>query len=164
MRVFPGAFVNFDYGTMPAPIERYAPSIAVALRSEERVESFDLLIDTGSEISIMYPRESALLFGANFGEAVLQRNIGREYIGSVSGHLNYGFRVPLEMTFHDEDGIEYQLDRSLLVVEPEPPNLDDPSADRGNWDTPSLLGRDLLLHFDLHVSGARGEVYLSLPD
>ena len=143
MRVFPGAFVNFDYGTMPAPIERYAPSIAVALRSEERVESFDLLIDTGSEISIMYPRESSLLFGANFGEAVLQRNVGREYVGSVSGHLNYGFRVPLEMTFRDEEDIEYRVERSMLVVEPDPRNLDDPSAGTGQLGHAVVVGAGL---------------------
>ena len=161
MRIFPGAFVNFDLNALPAPIERYAPSIEAELRWEGYVERFEMLIDTGSEVSILYPDQGTALLGEHFERVVTRASAGREYVGGVEGQLNRAIRIPVEMTFHDEEGVSFRFDTTILVAEP---IFSDPDGDRGNWDTPSLLGRDLLLHFDLHVSGSRGEVYLSLPD
>ena len=161
MRSFPGAFVNFDLSAISAPIERYAPSIEAELRWEGSVERFEMLIDTGSEVSILYPDQGTTLLGEQFERVVSRASTGREYVAGVEGQLNLAIRIPVEMTFQDEDGVPFRFDTTILVAEP---SLSDHDGNRGNWDNPPLLGRDLLLHFDLHVSGARGEVFLSLPD
>ncbi len=163
MRVFPGAFVNFDLNAAPVPTERYAPSIEVALRWEDHTRKFELLIDTGSEVSILYPHQGTALLREQFGRVVARAREDREYVGGVDGHLNRAFRIPVEMTLFDEEGLPFPFDTTILVAEPSSAVQDD-SAAGGNWDTPSLLGRDLLLHFDLFVSGSTSEVYLSLPE
>lgn len=164
MRIFPGAFVDFDAPLMAASMESYAPAIEVLLRWDDRSEKIDLLIDTGAEVSVLYPEQAGNLLGVQYEQIVRLHHTGREYIGGIEAPLHRAFRLPLEMSFYDEDGTPYRLDSSILVAEPRSPAPDDPDARPGNMNTPSLLGRDLLLHFDLHMSGARGEVYLSLPD
>ena len=164
MRIFPGAFMNFDFGSISAPFERYAPSIEVLLQWEGESTKLDLLIDTGAEVSVLYPEQARELLGSRFEQIARTGNIGREYVGGLEGPLKRAFRLPVGMTFFDEDGVPYQLDSSILIAERNTASSDDLDSDRRNWDNPPLLGRDLLLIFDLHVSGARGEVFLSLPD
>lgn len=164
MRIFPGAFINFDLRSISAPLERYAPSIEVLLRWEGESARLDLLIDTGAEVSVLYPKQAEELLGSHLEQIARTGNIGREYVGGLEGPLKRAFRLPVGMTFFDEDGVPFQLDSSILIAEQHTDSSDDLDDDSGNWDNPSLLGRDLLLHFDLRVSGARGEVFLSLPD
>ena len=163
MRRFPGVFLNFDSKSIPIPQERYAPSIEIRVRWNDREVLADFLVDTGAESSVLYPTHAEQLFGMALEELDF-RTPAVERVTSIDGLVSLAVRVPVTMTLFDEFDVPLSFDTTMLVVRPNPLNLDDPDADRGNWDTPSLLGRDLLLSFDLHVSGSRSEVYLALPD
>ncbi len=163
-RRFPGSYLNFDNPSEPVPPERYAPSIELGVEWQGNEVAIDFLIDTGAESSILYPRQAEQLFGRALEQLDFHQSGVGERVAGIDGLMSFAIRVPVITTFYDEFDDPIPFDTSILVVQPDPPDLDDPDNGRGNWDTPSLLGRDLLLHFDLQVSGSRGEVYLSLPD
>ena len=163
-RRFPGSYLNFDSPSEPVPPERYAPSLELRVEWQGNEVVIDFLIYTGAESSILYPRQAERLFGRALEQLDFHQSGGGERVVGIDGLTSFVIRAPVAMTFYDEFDTPMPFDATILVVQPDPPNLDDPDKGRGNWDTPSLLGRDLLLHFDLHVSGSRGEVYLSRPD
>lgn len=165
MRMFRGSFLNFERDdSLEVSRERFAPSIEAQLHCDGNEAQVDFLVDTGSEASILYPEQAAAQLGEQSVQAARRRSTAREMIGGVEGQLNRAFRIPVEITFSDEEQVPFLFDTTILVAEPNPTSLESRGDARGNWDTPSLLGCDLLLHFDLHVSGSRGEVFLSLPD
>ena len=164
MRKFHGAFLNFDISSVSISPERYAPSIEVNIQWEDREKSFDFLIDTGAEVTLLFPGQAQALFGSAFSDFEFDRSGARELVAGIDGVMSAVVPVPVNLNFHDEVDAPEPFHINILVVQPNPPNLDDPDLGLGNWDNPSLLGRDLLLHFDLFVSGSTSEVYLSLPD
>ena len=164
MRKFYGAFLNFEVRSESIPPERYAPSIEVNVRWGDREKSFDFLIDTGSEVTLLFPGQAQALFGTAFRDFEFDRPGDRELVAGIDSVMSAVLPVPVSLNFHDEVDSPEPFDVDILVVQPNPSNLDDSDLGLGNWDNPSILGRDLLLHFDLFVSGSTSEVYLSLPE
>lgn len=161
MRVFPGSFHYFESGIQASREESFAPSVPVEAAWQDHRAHFTLLIDTGTESTTLFPRQALELFGSSFDQLDFDDPSRRILIGDVGGAFHAAIEEPIDLIFHDDGDAPSVASVRVLVVRPNPPERSDGG---GNWDTPSLLGRDLLLHFDLHVSGARGEVYLSLPD
>ena len=161
MRLFPGGFHYFESGGLALRQESFAPSVSVEAVWRDRRAHFTLLIDTGTESTTLFPRQALELFGSAFDQFDFDDPDRRIQIGDVGGALHAAIEEPIDLLFHDDADAPSTVSARVLVVRPNPSER---SVGGGNWDTPSLLGRDLLLHFDLHVSGARGEVYLSLPD
>ncbi len=164
MRTFPGSFHCFDPTGDPVPSERFAPSTQITVGYAGSQLSINFMIDTGTESTVLYPRDAKDLLEQALDEVDFGTIGDRVLLGGVEGEFSAAAQIPVSLTFFDDVDAPETFNTTILVAQPSPPNLDDPEAGRGNWDTPSLLGRDLLLHFDLHASGARGEVYLSLPD
>ena len=69
------------------------------------------------------------------------------------------FVTPTELTFFADDGSQIRITLGIAITEPVPP---DPGA-HGNWRMPSLLGRDVLQHFDLSLSYHPPSVALTEP-
>ena len=161
MRVFPGSFHYFERETQVIRQESYAPSVSVEAAWRDRRANFTLLIDTGTESTALFPRQASELFGNSYDQLNFDDPERRILIGDVGGALHAAIEVPIDLTLHDDSDAPLTASVRILVVRPNPPER---SVDSGNWDTPSLLGRDLLLHFDLFVSGSTSEVYLSLPE
>ncbi len=122
------------------------------------------MIDTGTESTVLYPSDARDLLEHALDEVNFRAIGDRVLLSGVEGDFSAAAQIPVNLTFFDDVDAPETFITTILVAQPNPPNLDDPEAARGNWDTPSLLGRDLLLHFDLFVSGSSSEVYLSLPD
>lgn len=164
MRVFPGGFHYFERAEHPDRQESFAPAILVEAAWRDRRAHVNLLIDTGTENTILFPRQAREIFGRDLERFEFDNPDRRILIGDVGGTFHAAIEETVDLIFHDETDAPSTSSARVLVVQPSPTDLADPNVARSNWDTPSLLGRDLLLHFDLHMSGARGEVYLSLPD
>ena len=64
--------------------------------------------------------------------------------------------VPATLQFQDEHGDPHRVRCPMLVPEPIPAS----PTDGGNWRLPSLLGCDILRHFDLELSYQAGTVAL----
>lgn len=161
MRVFPGNFHFFERGLHEVRQETFAPSVPVEAAWRDRRAQFTLLIDTGAETTTLFPSQATALFGDALAQFDFDDPDRRVMIGDVGGTLHAAIEEQIDFTLHDDADAPSIVTARVLVNRPNPP---DSAIGRGNWDTPSLLGRDLLLHFDLYVSGSRGEAYLSLPD
>ena len=106
------------------------------------------MIDTGAEITTLGPRDSLTLLGRSYLTIDFSSIPGtREMIGIGQGSSR-SFVTPTELTFFADDGSEIRITLGIAITEPVPP---DPGA-HGNWQMPSLLGRDVLQHFDLSLS------------
>ena len=77
-------------------------------------------------------------FGAGHGTIELQ--------GIGGGQV--GVRTLADLTWRDTNGQDLTISMPIVLVQPNPPA---PGL-RGNWTIPSLLGRDILAHFDLELS------------
>ena len=161
MRVFPGSFHFFERGLQEVRQESFAPSVPVEAAWRDRRAQFTLLIDTGAETTTLFPSQASELFGDGLAQFDFDDPERRIMIGDVGGTLHAAIEEQVDLTLHDDTDAPSVVTARVLVIRPNPPER---AVGGGNWDTPSLLGRDLLLHFDLHVSGGRGEVFLSLPD
>ena len=126
----PAPYVNVDVGPAPEPW------------------SIAFLIDTGAEITTLGPRDSLTLLGRSYLTIDFSSIPGtREMIGIGQGSSR-SFITPTELTFFADDGSQIRITLGIAITEPVPP---DPGA-QGNWRMPSLLGRDVLQHFDLSLS------------
>lgn len=164
MRVFPGALLLFDHtGEFPSP-ERFAPAIELRVAEDGRDARIDFLIDTGNETTTLYPSDARKVLGAALDKIDFDADPNRVIMFGAGGDEIVAVQLPLALTLYDDVDDPALISNSALVVKPDPPDLSDPDAGRGNWDTPSLLGRDLLLRFDLHLSYRQQTVYLTLPD
>ena len=161
MRVFPGSFHYFESGTQVIRQESFAPSVSVEAAWRDRRAHFTLLIDTGTESTTLFPRQASELFGSSYDQLDFDDPNRRILIGDVGGAFHAAIEEPIDLIFHDDSDAPSTASARVLVVRPNPSER---SVGGGNWNTPSLLGRDLLLHFDLLISGSTSEVYLSLPD
>lgn len=164
MRIIPGSFQNLEHRTGPVFASRFAPAVDVTVQWQDSETDVEFLIDTGCEFTTLFPRASMRLLGDAFSTLDFTRQSGSDLIAGIEGLLSVTLPIDVKLVFYDEIGDSVQLDTTVSVVEPNPSSADDLDASRGNWDTPSLLGRDLLLYFDLHVVRSEDSVYLSLPD
>ena len=167
MRIFRGAFLLLERGSGVAPPERFAPAIELRLLGSERGEHrerVDFQIDTGAEMTTLYSRDARRVLGEALGRINFDDHPNRVITLGAGGEEIVAVRMDLSLTLYDDVDTPERISDSVLVAKPNPDDLYDPDAGRGNWDTPSLLGRDQLLNFDLFVSARSDTVYLSLPD
>ena len=164
-RRFAGFFRTFEAHFGSAPPERYAPGIEIHVSNAAGFDTgIDFLIDTGAETTTLYPPDARKVLGHALEEIDFDDDPDRVVVLGAGGEEIVAVRKGLSLTLHDDVDTPERIADSILVARPNPHDLDDPDAGRGNWDTPSLLGRDQLLSSDLFMSARSDTVYLSLPD
>lgn len=164
-RRFVGFFRAFDDQFRAPPPEGYAPAIEILVAQPAANNArIDFLIDTGAEQTTLYPNDAHEVLGAAFEAIDFDDDPNSVVVLSAGGEELVAVRANLSLTLYDDVDAPEQISNTLLIARPDPPDLSDPDAGRGNWDTPSLLGRDLLLRFDLHLSYRQQTVHLTLPD
>ena len=117
--------------------------------------SVRFMIDTGADFSLVHPRDATLLLGTDFDlssvpnrEIITMAGIGPNAIRTVARTV--GIRL------FDTQGRPFRFSQTILFALPPSPGRPTP------WNVPSLLGRDILRYFDLHLSYDPPTVSLSL--
>lgn len=161
MRIFPGALLLFDdLGGLPTP-QRFAPAIELRVADNSRGARIDFLIDTGTETTTLYPSDARKVLGAEFDQINFDAEPSRVVVLGAGGEEVVAVQMALSLMIADDANDLALIADSILVAQPKPHDLSDPDAGRGNWDTPSLLGRDLLVDLELHLSYPHDTVYLA---
>ncbi len=168
MTVFPGDFEVLHGAGQPigqAAMER--PTLRAAVTLLEVGYGLGLvrgdvrfLIDSGADRTVLQPRDAERLCGVGLFEI----DFDADPMTTGSQGIGQGRQVQIEreaeIGLWDEDGQLWPFQLGILIARPDPPQR----ALQGNWGLPSLLGRDVLEHLDLHLSYNPPAVYLSTPD
>ena len=138
-----------DHDPSPHPQLRSIPAAYVKLDVEidGASGSVRFLIDTGADFTTVSPQDCIRIFGWSYVELDFSDPAARiEMIGIGSADAGAVVRDAL-LTAAVDDGEDIKIFTSLGIVRPYPLT---PAA-HGNWLMPSLLGRDVLQYFDLHL-------------
>ena len=136
------------YGWRGARRATPAPYVDVGLGPGGRPQTVPFLIDTGADITTLGPRDALTLLGRAYLSMDFEPGRGRLEMIGVGREIARAVVTSAEATFYDDEGSEIRVTLPLAFAEPIPP---DPGP-HGNWQMPSLLGRDVLQHFDLSLS------------
>lgn len=129
-----------------------APYVNVIVGDPDKLSSVDFLIDTGTDFTILGPRDANDLLGdayTTYDFRGATSGIGPITIGESDTRL---VRSLAQLQFIDDDGESSAIVIPVGFVQPIPAKKPKEGQEHGNWLMPSLLGRDVLQHFDLHLS------------
>ena len=104
-----------------------------------------MLIDTGADITTLGPEDALAILGWSYLEMDFTDPTTRLDLTGV-GSAGATIRDAL-LTLITETQEQIEMPVILAIAEPDPRV---PAA-HGNWLMPSLLGRDVLQYFDLHL-------------
>ena len=107
-----------------------------------------LLIDTGADSTLLEPMDAFELLGGAYFDIDFDRDPSRTISVGIGGYARSVTRLVILSTMSD-DGRYIGIVVPIHIAEPIPrtPSETDP----GNWHAPSLLGRDVLRYFELHL-------------
>ena len=108
--------------------------------------SIRFLIDTGADVTVIHPTDAARVLRGDFFALDFLRDtrlVDASGVGSIAKRIVRDANLHLEST----EGDLWQISLPILIAEPVPRTP--PNA--GNWQLPSLLGRDFLRHFRLEL-------------
>ena len=138
-----------------------APFVNVLIDYRSRRWEFGFLIDSGSDLTTLMPRDALEILGSELFEIDFARSEERASVEGV-GMLGYN-AVPLEggrLLLEDEFRTEIEINSGLWIVEPQPIQ----ELGVGNWTLPSILGRDAIRPGDFELSYINNTVTLNRPD
>ena len=107
-----------------------------------------MLVDTGADTTALGPRDALALLGRSYLDMDFDHGPGSIRVRGFGGGEGSALVSPMELWLRDTDGIDFPVLLNVAITKPSPAQ----PGDRGNWQLPSLLGRDILSHFDLALS------------
>ena len=137
-----------------------APFIEVRLIHKGDSFNFDFMIDSGSNATILMPRDAIWLLGDRYLQMDMRsqpQSVPLQGVGESEIYM-----APLEVTLilTDDSESPIHVDRTIWVADPQPAYR----SDEGNWSVPSLFGRDAIRPGDFELSYMNGSVTLIRPD
>ena len=115
---------------------------------ERRRHEVLFLVDTGADATVLEPRDSYALLGDELFDIDFDNDPWRRTGVGVGGTARSVTRLARLSTMSDS-GLYLGITDPICIAEPVPRV---PSGERaGNWDAPSLLGRDILRFFEIHL-------------
>ena len=138
-----------------------APFVTAIVELRGIRHELDFLVDTGSDVTRIMPRDSLELFGAGFSATNFRGVDDAAMIVGV-GESGY-YAVELEdavLILVDEVGVEIRVETPLLLAEPSPRD----QLPRGNWALPSIFGRDAIRPGDFELSYINNTVTMVRPN
>lgn len=125
-----------------------APYVYVYLGDTSLRNRAPFLVDSGCDYTTLSPQDAHRLFGDNYltmDFSTQPESIEMHGIGDTPA---FGLRTHADLTFLADNGDAITLDIPIVIAQPTPLM----PGRHGNWLIPSLLGRDILSHFDLALS------------
>ena len=113
-----------------------------------RLVGVDFVIDSGADYSVLGPEDALDVFGPAYLSLDFADPDTSLELSGVGGGVTRLLLRELPLAFFADDGSRVAVTLILAIAEPSPPA----PSDRGSWLLPSLLGRDILHHFDLRLS------------
>ena len=140
-------------------IEDLAPFVSGRVVLGDNEVDVDFLIDSGSDITTLMPTDAYRLLEDHFFELPFVQDSSGIDIYGVGGSYR---ALPLDAAIglRDEYDDPLLLNRIIWIAEPNPA---EPSLS-GNWDLPSIFGRDAIRPGDFELSYINGTVTLLRPD
>jgi len=107
-----------------------------------------MLVDTGADTTALGPRDALALLGRSYLDLDFDHSPGAITVRGFGGSDGSALVSPMELLLRDTDGVDFPVLLNVAITKPSPAQ----PGDHGNWQLPSLLGRDILTHFDLALS------------
>lgn len=132
----------------PRPFVPFHVRMTTPLAERDTKQEILFLVDTGADSTLIEPTDAYRLFG----EELFSIDFGRSYDTRVSVGVGGHARSVIEyahLSTISDDGEYVGVILPILISEPVPRR----PAESGfsNWDAPSLLGRDVLSFFEVHL-------------
>ncbi len=124
-----------------------APYIHVAVGLDLDVEPTLFLIDTGADNTSLSPSDAFGVLGEEYLEIDFETHDRRIAISGVGRGSAVAVIEWMQLTLFDTSGFYLTISTPITIFEPMPRY----PGRHGNWQMPSLLGRDILQHFRLLV-------------
>lgn len=118
-------------------------------RDDQRATTEALfLVDTGADATLLAPVDAYELLGDALFEIDFDDEAEVRWLAGIGGYARSVTRSAILSTVSD-DGEFIGMFAPIRIAEPVPriPTQEHP----GNWGTPSLLGRDILRYFEIHL-------------
>ena len=140
----PENFVGFH----PERTDR--PEFMLGIEIGSKLEFVTLLVDTGADSTTLSPRHAYELLGEDYARIDF-RNDSRLLRSVGVGGYAYSVARPARYYLKADDGSWLDFYAPIMIAEPIfSKDRSNPSR-YDNWDAPSLLGRDILRFFELHL-------------
>ena len=114
----------------------------------ERDHNILFLVDTGADGTVLEPTDAYALLGDEFFGIDFDRDPYMRYSVGIGGYARRVVRVAVLSAIAIE-GDYIGMVQNISIAEPTPrvPTREE----SGNWSAPSLLGRDVLRYFEIHL-------------
>ena len=152
-------FLGYVHPTRSLPhsiVSGGAPRIQIRVALDGRGERVPFLIDTGTDATVLHPRDAQRILGDSLQQIDFERDARRFAGFGVGGAVDRVVR-DATLTLSSVENETYTIEMPILIARPTPAE----PGDHGNWRLPSLLGRDFLRRFRLELlCGDRRELTL----
>lgn len=136
-----------------------APFVSCRVVGADGELDIDFLIDSGSDTSTLMPEDAYRLLGDRFFDLPFAQDASAIDIYGVGSSYR---ALPLDVTLvlRDQYDDPITLHQTIWIAEPTP---SEPLLS-GNWESPSVFGRDAIQPGDFELSYINGTVTLLRPD
>lgn len=153
-RLFSGRISRDGLRSHPELDQVGRPMINLVVALGQRREQVSFMIDTGADLTIVAPRRTKALFGAEFDYHSVPSN-RRLPIAGIGPETVDTIIQPVGVLMTDVDARVYRFSQNMLFAVPR-------TGAAGVWRVPSVLGRDVLRRFELRLSYAPPTISLIL--
>ena len=151
-------FVRLVHGwlaNVSATVGDLAPFVEVTVELDGHAERVDFLIDSGSDTSILMPVDAERLIGEHLFTLDFEHG---DLSVRLDGLGSSAFRIlpsSASLTLEDDAQSPLTIGTLLWLADPKP---------EGNWNEPSIFGRDAIMPGDFELSYINGTATLIRPD
>lgn len=138
---------EFD-GYRPERTDR--PELMLGISIGDRFDIIDFLVDTGADSTVLAPKHAHQILGAQFSAIDFRRDRHRLTFVGIGGRERSVVR-PATYSLKADDGRWLEFYAPICIAEPILDRERPDGQSFENWNAPSLLGRDILRFFELHL-------------
>ena len=147
-------------GTESNDPDDHAPFVGVRLIYDAASHSIDFMIDTGSDATILMPRDAHWVLDDRYFEMDFRSHPESVPLQGIGEREIYMTPLKATLVLTDDTDSPIELAQRIWIAEPQP----DYRSEEGNWLVPSLFGRDAIRPGEFELSYVNRTVTLTRPD